>query len=98
VTLDRYGRTVARCFVDANDVQAKMVRQRLAWAFVKYSSDYLPEEAEARAAHRGIWQADTQMAWDFRATRWAEYCPIKGNVNKYERGSITCPGAAIAPK
>jgi endonuclease YncB( thermonuclease family) len=90
VTLDRYGRTVARCFVGPVDIQAEMVRRGLAWAFVKYSRDYLPEEAEARSAHRGIWQADTQTAWDFRATRWAEYdrtapegCPIKGNVNKY---------------
>jgi endonuclease YncB( thermonuclease family) len=89
VTLDRYGRAVARCFVGTNDIQAHMVRQGLAWAFVKYSSDYLPEEAEARAAHRGIWQADTQTAWDYRATRWAEYdktapegCPIKGNINR----------------
>jgi nuclease-like protein len=85
VTLDRY---VARCFIGSNDIQAHMVRQGLAWAFVKYSSDYVTEEAEARAAHRNIWQADTQTAWDFRATRWAEYdktapegCPIKGNIN-----------------
>jgi endonuclease YncB( thermonuclease family) len=90
VTLDRYGRTVARCFVGAVDIQADMVRRGLAWAFVKYSSDYVPEEAEARAAHRGIWQSETQTAWDFRATRWAEHdkaapegCPIKGNVNSH---------------
>jgi endonuclease YncB( thermonuclease family) len=89
VTRDRYGRTVARCFVGAVDIQADMVRRGLAWAFVKYSSDYLSEEAEARAAHRGIWQADTQTAWEFRAARWAEYdksapegCAIKGNVNR----------------
>jgi len=88
VTLNRYGRTVARCFDGTNDIQADMVRQGLAWAFVRYSSDYVPEETEARAAHRGIWQADTQTAWDYRASRWAEYdktapegCPIKGNVN-----------------
>jgi len=90
VTLDRYGRTVARCFVGTTDIQAHMVRQGLAWAFVKYSSDYVPEETEARAAHRGIWQADTQKAWDYRATRWAEWdksapegCPIKGNINSH---------------
>src|SRR5262245_14758995 len=67
-----------------------MVRQGLAWAFVRYASDYVPEENEARAAHRGVWQADTQTAWDYRASRWAEYdktapegCPIKGNVNSH---------------
>jgi len=86
----RYGRTVARCLLGELDIEAEMVRRGLAWAFVKYSRDYVAQEAEARAAHRGIWQADTQTAWDFRATRWAEYdrsapagCAIKGNVNGY---------------
>ena len=90
LTLDRYGRTVARCFVGNIDIEAEMVRSGLAWAFVKYSTDYVAEEAEARTAYRGIWQAETQTAWDYRAMRWAEYdraapegCPIKGNVNRY---------------
>ena len=90
ITRDRYGRTVARCLLGELDIEAEMVRRGLAWAFVKYSRDYVAQEAEARAAHRGIWQADTQTAWDFRATRWAEYdrsapagCAIKGNVNGY---------------
>ena len=90
VTVDRYRRTVARCFVGDIDLQAELVRQGLAWAFVRYSHDYVSIEAEARAAHRGIWQADTQTAWDYRATRWAEYdktapegCPIKGNINHH---------------
>jgi endonuclease YncB( thermonuclease family) len=90
ITLDRYGRTVARCLVGSLDIEAEMVRRGLAWAFVRYSRDYVAQEAEARAAHRGIWQAATQTAWDFRATRWAEYdkgapvgCAIKGNVNGY---------------
>ena len=59
LTLDRYGRTIARCFVGAADIEAEMVRQGYAWAFVKYSTDYVGEEAEARAAHGGIWQAET---------------------------------------
>jgi endonuclease YncB( thermonuclease family) len=89
ITLDRYGRTVARCFVGDVDIQAEMVRRGLAWAFVKYSSDYVAQETQAKTAKRGIWQAATQTAWDYRATRWAEYdktapvgCPIKGNVNR----------------
>jgi endonuclease YncB( thermonuclease family) len=88
--LDRHHRTIARCFVGALDIEAEMVRRGLAWAFVKYSSDYVAEEALARAAHLGIWQAPTEPAWDFRREpQWAEYdkaapsgCPIKGNINK----------------
>ena len=44
VTLDRHNRTVARCFVGKLDIQAEMVRRGLAWAFVKYASDYVPDE------------------------------------------------------
>jgi endonuclease YncB( thermonuclease family) len=89
ITVDRYGRIVARCFVGNVDIQADLVRRGLAWAFVKYSTDYVAQEREAKDARRGIWQANTQPAWDYRATRWAEYdktappgCPIKGNVNR----------------
>ncbi len=86
-TIDRYGRTVARCRAGETDLSAEMVRQGMAWAFVRYSMDYVELEKEARAARRGIWQADTQTAWDFRAGKWQaaqlsapEGCTIKGNV------------------
>jgi endonuclease YncB( thermonuclease family) len=86
---DRYGRVLARCSVEGVDVQAEMVRRGLAWAFVRYWTDYVLEEAETRAARRGIWQAETQTAWDYRATRWAQYdaaapagCAIRGNITR----------------
>jgi endonuclease YncB( thermonuclease family) len=86
-TIDRYGRTVARCRAGETNLNAEMVRQGQAWAFVKYSTDYVEIEKEARAARRGIWQADTQTAWDYRAGKWQaaqvkapEGCTIKGNV------------------
>ncbi len=56
---DRYDRTLATCrtrpFPDGIDLGAEMVR--LGWA-VATSDDYLPEEAEAEAQRRGIWQGD----------------------------------------
>ena len=92
-TLDRYGRTVARCHTEFRqggaDIGAEMVRSGLAWAFVRYSPDYVEIEREARTARRGIWQAETQTAWDFRAAKWQQAqvessapdgCTIKGNV------------------
>ena len=89
LTLDKYRRTVARCFLGEADVNAEMVRQGLAWAFVRYASDYAGIEAQARRAKIGIWQAPTQTAWDFRAGKWQSAadqapqpgCAIKGNVN-----------------
>ena len=68
--LDKYGRTLAVCFVRGRDVNAEMVRQDYAWAFVRYSSSYVREEAEAKAAHRGIWQGEAIPAWDYRKDHW----------------------------
>jgi endonuclease YncB( thermonuclease family) len=85
---DRYGRTLGRCFVGNVNVNAAMVRDGYAWAYVKYSKDYVGHEGEARAARRGIWQGDAIPAWDYRRRAWetAEVtapagCTIKGNVN-----------------
>lgn len=89
---DGFGRTVATCFAtcfaDGQDIGAFMVEQGWAWAFVKYSDVYVTEEAVARDAGLGIWQANTMPAWEYRAQRWqvAEQespagCPIKGNIS-----------------
>ena len=89
---DKYGRMLAVCFADERDVNAMMVREGFAWAFVKYSQAYVAEEAQARAEHRGVWQAETEAPWDFRAKKWAgaeqkspDGCAIKGNVTKNGR-------------
>ena len=87
VGLDKYGRTLGHCFVGALDVNAEMVRQGLAWAFVKYSHAYVEVEAEARALKVGIWQGEAIPAWDYRSGTWQlaassapDGCAIKGNV------------------
>jgi len=85
---DKYGRVLGVCFVAGRDINAQMVRDGYAWAFVKYSRSYVHEEAEARAMRAGIWQGNAEPAWDFRAKRWAgaeqeapQGCAIKGNVS-----------------
>jgi endonuclease YncB( thermonuclease family) len=85
--LDKYGRTLGVCFLGTQDVNAWMVRQGHAWAFVKYSTSYVREEAQARAERAGIWQGAATPAWEYRARRWARAetqaprgCAIKGNV------------------
>jgi endonuclease YncB( thermonuclease family) len=90
--LDKYGRVLGVCFADSRDINAEMVRQGHAWAFVKYSQSYVREEAQARVQGLGIWQGEAQPAWEYRARRWAaaegqapEGCAIKGNVTKNGR-------------
>lgn len=84
---DRYSRLLAVCFADGRDINAAMVRQGFAWAFVKYSKSYVEAESEARTARAGIWQGNAEPAWIYREKRWqtAEVaapngCAIKGNV------------------
>ena len=91
--LDDYGRTLAVCDAsDGTQVNATLVVEGFAWAFVRYSTDYVEQEAAARSAGLGIWQAPTEPAWDYRADARAAIidnqptppgdCLIKGNINR----------------
>lgn len=89
---DGYGRTIATCFADGRDLGAQLVGEGLAWAFIRYSDEYVAEEQEARAAARGVWGHPSQPPWEFRAARWSAAeeeapgdCAIKGNISDGER-------------
>jgi endonuclease YncB( thermonuclease family) len=63
--LDRYRRVLAVCALpDGSDVNAWMVRQ--GWALAYYSAAYRAEEADARAAKRGIWASRFIPPWEWR--------------------------------
>ena len=66
-TTDRYGRTVALCRADGRDLGAQMVRAGHAWAFVRYSREYLDQEQLARAEGLGVHAHPCQPAWEWRA-------------------------------
>lgn len=89
---DKYGRLLGICYAGSVEINAALVRDGHAWAFVKYSARYVEVEKEARAAKRGIWSAETEPAWVYREKQWqvAEQtapagCAIKGNVSKTGR-------------
>jgi hypothetical protein len=62
----------------------------LAWAYIRYSDDYVAAAAEALAGLVGIWQGEAEAPWDYRANKWERAaaeaprpgCPIKGNINR----------------
>ncbi len=90
---DKYGRTLGLCRAGTLDLNNEMVRQGLAWAFVKYSTLFVSAEAEARAASAGVWQGAADPPWVYRERRWTsaapeapEGCAIKGNVSS--KGNI----------
>jgi endonuclease YncB( thermonuclease family) len=90
---DAYGRMLGLCSVAGLDINADMVRNGMAWAFVKYSQRYVELETEAREAKRGVWQGEAKPAWIWRAERWqvaqtekretgSPQCLIKGNITR----------------
>lgn len=64
---DRYGRIVAICRTSGEDLGSIMVREGLAWAFVRYSSDYVRQEKQAKAANLGVHAHGCAPAWEWRA-------------------------------
>lgn len=66
---DRYGRTIGKCTADGADIQAEMVRQGMAWAYLRYSLDYLPQENAAKAEKIGMHGHGCARAWEWRKER-----------------------------
>ncbi len=85
--IDRYGRVVAQCTVEGQDMGQSIVYSGLAWAFRRYSETYDLDEKSAAIAGRGLWAVQVQMPSDYRAARVAEdaaptgNCAIKGNIS-----------------
>ncbi len=69
---DRYDRIIARCTVAGEDLGEWMVSQGLALAYRRYSLDYVDEEADARAAQRGIWAGGFVKPWEWRRVKRLE--------------------------
>src|SRR4051812_6032193 len=69
---DRYGRIVAICRVSGEDLGAILVREGLAWAFMRYSSDYVGAERQAKAAKLGVHAHGCEPAWEWRAQQRAK--------------------------
>jgi endonuclease YncB( thermonuclease family) len=65
-SIDQYRRVLAICFLaDRSDVNAWMVRQGWALAYGR-ASPYGAEQAEAKAAKRGVWVGTFVPPWEWR--------------------------------
>jgi endonuclease YncB( thermonuclease family) len=63
---DRYGRMLALCSIAGENLNAWMVSQGLALAYIHYSTEYVSQEAVARQQHRGMWSGAFIAPWDWR--------------------------------
>jgi endonuclease YncB( thermonuclease family) len=59
----------AHCRADGRDLGADMVSDGHAWAFVRYSRDYVEQEREAAAVRAGIHGHTCEPAWQWRSER-----------------------------
>ena len=86
---DRYGRWVAVCSIEEQDINRHLVREGLALAYRKYSRAYLKDENEARKSRAGLWQGEFIKPWNWRQGKRLEAvnaevsgpCLIKGNIS-----------------
>ena len=85
---DRYGRLVAVCFANGQDINEQIVIAGYALAYRQYSSDYIAVEREAKRNKVGMWQGAFIKPWDWRRgerlTKAEEQkgdCIIKGNIS-----------------
>lgn len=63
---DRYKRTLARCFVGSEDVQAWLVLNGWALAYRQYSEDYVHAEQVAQKQRAGVWEGEFTPPWEWR--------------------------------
>ena len=64
---DRYKRTLGIIYYKGQDINAQMVLNGYAWAYVKYSRIYVDQEKTARENKRGLWQSSNPTPpWEWR--------------------------------
>ena len=54
---DKYKRTIGTVYLNGTDINAQMVLNGYAWAYVKYSKMYVDHERLAREKKLGLWQS-----------------------------------------
>lgn len=92
ISEDGYGRVIATCYAGSTDLGRELVDKGLAWAFRRYSTEYIDEETRAKSRAIGIWSDDFLPPWDYREAQWnraiqeaPQGCPIKGNISRNGR-------------
>ena len=71
---DRYGRTIGMVMLNELNINEEMLRQGMAWHFLKYDKNPRWSELEgaAREAHIGLWSQPGAVApWDWRKAKKA---------------------------
>ena len=63
---DQYKRILAECFVNNESLSSYLVRSGYAFAYRKYSKNFIPDEEYARINKLGMWSMEFDYPWDYR--------------------------------
>lgn len=73
--VDSYGRSVSTCWADGRNLNQMLVIGGLATAYTEFSAEFAEDEANARAAQRGIWASEFMKPQDYRRANPKLYPP-----------------------
>jgi hypothetical protein len=94
--LDTYGRTLATCTLAGENLNAWMVREGWALAFVRYSKEYVADEEAARAAGLGLWSGAFIAPWDWRHRNRQTIVLGATSVPVSAQAELLAPASAVA--
>ena len=63
---DQYGRTLAECFVGKDSLSSYLVREGYAFAYRKYSDQFIIDEEYAQSKGNGMWSMQFIFPWEYR--------------------------------
>ncbi len=82
---DRYERLLVTCRIGQADLAQDLVRDGVAFAYRRYSTAYVPDEAKAKREGRGLWAGEVALPETFRhpepTGQTVAGCAIKGNIS-----------------
>ena len=64
--IDQYKRILAECFINNESLSSYLVRSGYAFAYKKYSKNFIPDEEYARINKLGMWSMEFDYPWDYR--------------------------------
>ena len=89
---DRYGRSLAVCFLGQVDLNRWLVSQGLALAYVQYSARYQVTEQAAKRDRNGMWAGAFIAPWDWRR-RTAETTLLGVHAARANPAALSAIGA-----
>jgi endonuclease YncB( thermonuclease family) len=101
---DRYGRSLATCEVNGEDIDRWMVREGWALSFVRYSHVYDADEKAARERKAGLWAGCFIAPWEWRARNektvlLGSVCPVNAQKDLLRpKSSLEAPSPGCTIK